>query len=109
MLMKEIFITFNLLRCIFGISNERLKPNEIVHQTENQLVIHIASAARCRELFTVDNLCFGECLSRDKKFMFCGKLIFYSHADKRTYVSYIMSETNTSISTLILGGIQRTL
>lgn len=109
MLMKEIYANLNLLRCVFRISNERLQPNEIARKTEKQLIVHAASVAHCRELLTMDNLCFGECVERDKKNAFCGKLIFCSHADRRACTSCIMPETRNSISSLTLGGIRGAL
>ena len=68
MLFKEIFITRNLLRAIFSFNDVKLRSDEIVHKTDNTLIIYLASASRCCEVSCVDNILLTEHITQDKKY-----------------------------------------
>ena len=104
MLIKEMYITFNLLRAIFGVNHRCLRNTEIVHRTENTMIIHLASTSRCREILSVDGVRLTERITADKKYNWCGKVVIKCRSSMRTMVFYILDEGKELMDCISLGG-----
>ena len=63
MLFKEMFITRNLFRAMFDFNDVKLRLDEIVHKTDNILIIYLVLASHCHEVLCVDNISLTECIT----------------------------------------------
>ena len=84
-------------RVLFGQDYLLLQPSELIKSTTKTCLIHIASARRIRELFSINGLTFGEYITKQYKYSFCGKM---NLKDKRTNIhisAYVIDETNDKV------------
>ena len=103
MLFKELYITRNLLRAMFGINYTILRQSEIIHQTDNTIVIHLASASRCRKVLCIDNAPLTERITRDTKYNLYGKVIIKRSTLRINIACYVLDENNTFMCCHTLG------
>ena len=76
---------------IFGENNNKLNECEIIRETNNTLLLHIASKRRIEELLTIIGQCGAAFEIDDVVYCCAGKL--FMNANNKHVVGYIVDET----------------
>ena len=89
----KISVGTSLLKLLFGNNMSKLKQHdEIVHSSQNLVIIHISSSQRMSQLFSHAGLCASSVLLSTKiNYEACGKVLLVD-SDQKHIMGYIMKE-----------------
>ena len=91
-------------RVLFGRDYKALLPSELIKATPKTALIHIYSAIRMKELFSLSGLSFGEAIMKQYKYSFCGKIILKDKNTDHFVTAYIIDESVNTILMISRGG-----
>ena len=95
--LRTLYIPYLLQRCMFGKDFCKLRKYELIRKTNRQVLIHIASQRRMRDLFTLEDRCAVEFKVRVEGICVykktCGGKVNIL-IDNKNIIGYIVDESN---------------